>query len=124
MKILRKSKLFVAIPSAVNKPDAPQEQDQQNPEEQAKTSKDLLVEQMKLQRIMLQTQKQRQQLQAQESRDRMRQVQTAQKVEQKKEEQEDKNDLKRRKMEVDEGAKNVGLYKSRSNPVAPVPMKH
>lgn len=124
MLILRKSKLFAA-PSAVNKPDAPQEQEQQpSPEEQVKTSKDLLVEQMKLQRVMLQTQKQRQQAQAQETRDRMRQIQSAQKVEQQKEEQEDKNDLKRRKMEVDEGAKNVGLYKSRSNPVAPVPMKH
>lgn len=124
MVILRKSKLFAAIPSAVNKPGTPQEQEQQNPDEPMKTSKDLLVEQMKLQRIMLQTQKQRQQLQAQESRDRMRQIQNAQRVEQKKEEQEDKNDIKRRKMEVDEGAKNVGLYKSRSNPVAPVPMKH
>ena len=124
MVILRKSKLFAAIPSAVNKPDTPQEQEQQNPDEPIKTSKDLLVEQMKLQRIMFQTQKQRQQLQAQESRDRMRQIQNAQRVEQKKEEQEDKNDLKRRKMEVDEGAKHVGLYKSRSNPVAPVPMKH
>ena len=124
MVILRKSKLFAAISSAVNKPDTPQEQEQQNPDEPIKTSKDLLVEQMKLQRIMFQTQKQRQQLQAQESRDRMRQIQNAQRVEQKKEEQEDKNDLKRRKMEVDEGAKNVGLYKSRSNPVAPVPMKH
>ena len=124
MLILRKNKLF-AVTNTVNKPNAPQEQEQQpNPGEQIKTSKDLLVEQMKLQRVLLQTQKQRQQVQAQETRDRMRQIQSAQKIEQRKEEQEDKSDLKRRKMEVDEGAKNVGLYKSRSNPVAPVPMKH
>lgn len=121
MKVLRKSKLFAAIVDN-NRPDVPLEQDQQNPGEQM-NSKDLLIEQMRLQRALLQTQRQRQQVQAQESRDRMRQIQSAQRIEQKKDEQESKNELKRRKLEVDEGAKNVGLYKTRSNPVSPVPMK-
>lgn len=107
-----------------NQPNNPQEQNQQpSPDAQLRTSKDLLVEQMRLQKVMLQTQKQRQQLQAQENRDRLRQVQTAQRVAQKKEEQEDKNEIKRRKLEVDKGAKNVSLYKSRSGRVDPVPMK-
>ena len=112
--IVKRSKSFAA----------PQEQEQQPSNEQnVASSKDLLVEQMKLQRALLQTQKQRQQLQAQESRDRLRQVTTAQKIEQRKEEQEDKNNLKARKMEIDEGAKNVGLYKSKSTAVQPVSMK-
>ena len=124
MLILRKSKLFASIMNEANQPDNPQEQNQQpSPDAQLRTSKDLLVEQMRLQKVMLQTQKQRQQLQAQESRDRLRQVTTAQRIAQRKEEQEDKNEIKRRKMEVEEGAKNVGLYKSRSGRVEPVPMK-
>lgn len=102
----------------------PSEQEQQPSQDQkVATSKDLLIEQMKLQRALLQTQKQRQQLQAQESRDRLRQVTTAQRIEQRKDEQEDKNNLKVRKMEVDEGAKNVNLYKSKSTAVPPVSMK-
>lgn len=124
MLILRKSKLFASVMNEANQPDNPQEQNQQpSPDAQLRTSKDLLVEQMRLQKVMLQTQKQRQQLQAQENRDRLRQVQTAQRVAQKKEEQEDKNEIKRRKLEVDKGAKNVSLYKSRSGRVDPVPMK-
>lgn len=124
MLILRKSKLFASVMEEANRPDNPQEQNQQpSPDAQLRTSKDLLVEQMRLQKVMLQTQKQRQQLQAQESRDRLRQVQNAQRIAQRKEEQEDKNEIKRRKMEIDEGAKNVGLYKSRSSRVEPVPMK-
>lgn len=124
MLILRKSKLFASIMNEANQPDNPQEQNQQpSPDAQLRTSKDLLVEQMRLQKVMLQTQKQRQQLQAQESRDRLRQVTTAQRIAQRKEEQEDKNEIKRRKMEVEEGAKNVSLYKSRSGRVEPVPMK-
>lgn len=124
MLILRKSKLFASVMNEANQPDNPQEQNQQpSPDAQLRTSKDLLVEQMRLQKVMLQTQKQRQQLQAQENRDRLRQIQTAQRVAQKKEEQEDKNEIKRRKLEVDKGAKNVSLYKSRSGRVDPVPMK-
>lgn len=124
MLILRKSKLFASVMNEANQPNNPQEQNQQpSPDAQLRTSKDLLVEQMRLQKVMLQTQKQRQQLQAQENRDRLRQVQTAQRVAQKKEEQEDKNEIKRRKLEVDKGAKNVSLYKSRSGRVDPVPMK-
>lgn len=124
MLILRKSKLFASIMNEANQPDNPQEQNQQpSPDAQLRTSKDLLVEQMRLQKVMLQTQKQRQQLQAQESRDRLRQVTTAQRIAQRKEEQEDKNEIKRRKMEVEDGAKNVSLYKSRSGRVEPVPMK-
>lgn len=123
MLIRRKSKLFADVVNNANKPEEPKEQVQQGGGE-LKTSKDLLIEQMRLQRAMLQTQKLRQQVQIKESRERMRQIQNAQRIEQRRSEQEDKNELRRRNMELDDGAKNVSLYKSRSNPVAPVPMKH
>lgn len=123
MLIRRKSKLFANVVDNANKPEEPKEQVQQGGGE-LKTSKDLLIEQMRLQRAMLQTQKLRQQVQIKESRERMRQIQNAQRIEQRRSEQEDKNELRRRNMELDDGAKNVSLYKSRSNPVAPVPMKH
>jgi len=87
------------------------------------TSKDMAMEQMKLQRQILQTQRMREQIQAQESRDRMKNLQTAQRIEQQKDEQLSKNRIKVAKLDKDKGAENVSLYKSRSKITEPVPMK-
>ena len=71
------------------------------------TSRDLLVEQMKQQRQLLQTQRLREKLQAQERRDMM------------------KNQVKINKIQAEQndGAKNVSLYKTRAKTVPPVSMK-
>lgn len=127
MIILRnkKAKFFANVP--VKNDVMPAEQEQQaSPTQPKPTSNEVLLEQMRLQKLLLQTQKQRQEIQAQESRDRLRQLSTAQRIEQKKDEQENKNVIKAKKIESDNNnsAKNVGLYKSRSTAVSPVPMKH
>ena len=63
-------------------------------------------------------------MQSQETRDRLRVINNAQKVEQQKDEVQSKNALKVKKLEEDDNsAKNVGLYKTRSKAVTPVPMK-
>ena len=91
------------------------------------TSKDLMLEQMRQQRQWLQTQRLRQRLQAQEKRDQMK----ASMMNQKRQSEEDKQDLKNsiniKKVENQSSeaeAKNVGLYKTRSRALQPVPMKH
>ena len=129
MIILRKrSKFFAESQTAAMKSATPDGQSaQQAPSQQqaATTSNELLIEQYRLQRLMLQTQKQRQMLRAQEERDRLRRLNNAQKVEQRKDEVESKNALRVKALENDsqDQAKNVGLYKTKSTAVAPVPMK-
>lgn len=129
MLILRtKSKMFAvggeAVYNQAAKPPMPQEQQSQpNPQAPVQNSTELLVEQMKLQRALLSVQKHRQKVQAEENRDRMRSLQNAQRIEQKRDEQENKNMIRRKKLEENEGAKNVSLYKTRSKGTDPVPMK-
>lgn len=98
----------------------------QNSGNQQLTSKDLAIENMKMQRQIMLNQRMRQKLQAQERADRLRQIARAQKEENDKDEQDSKNQIKIKKIEQDNSAseaKNVSLYKSRSKPVIPVPMK-
>ncbi|MBP3732538.1 MAG: hypothetical protein J6I84_04755 [Bacilli bacterium] len=89
------------------------------------TSRDLLVEQMKQQRQLLQTQRLREKLQAQERRDMMKNLREAQK-----DSDEDKNDQMKNQVKINkiqaeqnDGAKNVSLYKTRAKTVPPVSMK-
>ena len=88
------------------------------------TSKDLAIENMKMQRQLMLNQRMRQQLQAKERADQVRQISKMQKNEEARDEQETKNQIKVKKIEQDrDEAKNVGLYKTKSKPVPPVPMK-
>lgn len=119
MIILRsqKSKSFSALDSAQTEPESSQQQ---------LTSRDLALENMRMQRQIMMNQRQRQKLQAQEIRDRQRMISSAMKSEEKKDEQDMKNQIKIKKIEQEDGnseAKNVPLYKTRSKPVQPVSMK-
>lgn len=88
------------------------------------TSKDLAIENMKMQRQLMMNQRMKQKLQAQERADRMKQIAKIQKSEDEKDEQETKNQINRKKVEQEKDeAKNVGLYKTKSKMPAPVPMK-
>lgn len=94
-----------------------------SPQEQAKSSQELLIEQMKTQRALMQTQRQRERLQAEETQSRMKSLRQAQKIEKDKDEEQQKSNIRVKKLESDEGAKNVGLYKTKTRAVPPVPMK-
>ena len=114
MRILRSKKFAVTDPK--------DEQEALN--QQMITSRDLQIEQMKQQRQVLQTQRLREKIAAQERRDSMLNLQEAQKQEAKQNESETKNLIKTAKVQDQrEEAKNIGLYKTRSKPVQPVPMK-
>jgi hypothetical protein len=93
---------------------------------QTLTSRDLALENMKMQRQIMINQRTRQKLQAQERADQLRQISRAQKDESERDQQDTKNQIKIKKIEQDNStseAKNVGLYKTRSKPITPVPMK-
>ena len=97
---------------------------QENLNQQMITSRDLQIEQMKQQRQILQTQRLREKIAAQERRDSMKNLQEAQKQAAKENETESKNQIKTAKIQDNrEEAKNIGLFKTRSKPVQPVPMK-
>ena len=90
------------------------------------TSKDLAIENMRMQRQLMMNQRMRQKLQAQERADQLKAVTKAQVAEDKKDEQDMKNQIKVKKIEQDNSvneAKNVHLYKTRSKMPAPVSMK-
>ncbi len=98
-------------------------QDQQTKEV---TSRDLQIEQMKQQRQLLQTQRMREKLQAQERRDVLRHIRHANKdaAEEKADQVKTPTRLTQEQNDQNEGARNVGLYKTRAKAVPPVPMKH
>lgn len=118
--ILRR-KLYAAItPPLQESPDTPL--GNQDPV----TSKDLTIEQMKLQRQLLQTQSMKQRMQATERTQRLRQFQMLQRTEQKKEEADKDNQIKLKRSEdatKQQVAQNTSLYKSKAKPSQPVPMK-
>lgn len=93
---------------------------------QTLTSRDLALENMKMQRQIMINQRTRQKLQAQERADQLRQVSRAQKDESERDQQDTKNQIKIKKIEQENSnseAKNVPLYKTKSKPTPPVPMK-
>ena len=114
MIVLRSKKFAVTDP----------EDEQVALNQQMVTSRDLQIEQMKQQRQVLQTQRLREKIAAQERRDSMKNLQEAQKQSAKENQEDTKNQIKTAKIQDQrEEAKNVGLYKTRSKPVQPVPMK-
>ena len=87
------------------------------------TSKDMQLEHLKLQRQLMQTQRMRQKLEAQERRDETKRLMQLQKMEQQRDLEEDKQRVRVKKIEKDSEKSNTSLYKSKSHPVAPVSMK-
>lgn len=95
-----------------------------NPQEQPQmTSKDIQVEQMKLQRQLLTTQRMEQKLKAEERRSEMNRIIQQQRMEQRKDLEEDKQRVRIKKMEQANNDTNTSLYKTKSRPVPPVAMK-
>lgn len=67
----------------------------------------------------------REKIQAQERRDAMKNLRAAQKDQEEKDDNDMKNQIRIQKAQNDDdAARNVGLYKTRSKIVQPVPMKH
>lgn len=87
------------------------------------TSRDMQLEQMKLQRQLMQTSRLRQKLEAQERRDESRRIMQLQKMEHLKDIEEDRQRVRVKKLEDKDDNVNTSLYKSKSHPVAPVSMK-
>ena len=88
------------------------------------TSRDLQLEQSRLQRQLIQTQRMKQRLQAEERKNQMNRIMQLQKMEQRKDLEEDKQRIRIKKLEdSNSGNDNTSLYKSKSKTVAPVPMK-
>lgn len=118
MIILRKKTKSFADPN--NNPSVTQDPNNQL------NSKDLAIENMRMQRQIMLNQRMRQKLQAQEHADRIRQISRAQRDEDQRDQADMKNQIKIKKIEQDNSAseaKNVGLYKTKSKVTPPVPMK-
>lgn len=102
---------------------------QQNPQPQEveqdskMSSRDIQLEQMKLQRQLMQTQRMKQRMQAEERRDEAKRLMQQQKLEQQRDREEQKQRISIKRQENNDNV-NTSLYKSKSHPVAPVPMKH
>lgn len=111
-------KLFASTPQPENKGQQPAQGfgDQMS-------SRDLQLEQMKLQRQLMQTERMKQKMQAEERRDEARRLMQQQKLEQQKEVEDNKQRIRIKKMESGENNVNVSLYKTKPHPTAPVPMK-
>lgn len=109
-----KRKLFTSADKKAQNP--PKAQDE------SMTSKDMQLEQMKLQRQLMQTQRVRQRIEAQERRDETKRIMQLQKMEQQRDFEEDKQRIRVKNLEKKDNISN-SLYKSKPHPVAPVSMK-
>ena len=88
------------------------------------TSAELQAEQMRLQREQLKIQKQREKIKSDEMRKRLQMSQDAQRQMAEDSQEEAKNQIKVKKLEeANNKPENVGLYKSRSKVVTPIPMR-
>ncbi len=91
---------------------------------QQPSSSDLAAEQMKMQRELMKTQRQRDAMRADETKRRLQAIQASQRQEAAKDEEEAKNQIKTKKLEAEQNnTENIGLYKSRSKIVTPIPMR-
>lgn len=128
--IVRRSKLF-ASPSTTSdslyqSPVSPQPQKtSQEIITQQVSSRDLAVQNMKLQQQMILNNRMRQKLQADERKNRMQALSEAQKVEAKKDATEKTNQTRMAKAQVEDqtpAERNWASIRQRSKPTAPVPM--
>ena len=103
---------------------SPQQSDQASITNEV-TSRTLLLQQMRLQRQIIQTQQARRKLEQQERLNKMRQLGQLQKTEQEKEDREKNNQVQIKKSEdgVRKMNDNTSLYKSKAKTVPPVSMK-
>lgn len=96
---------------------------QADPNSQEVTSRDLQLEQMRLQRQQIQIQHQRQQLLAKEQMAKARALTQLQKMENEEKQSESKDRIKVRQQEANlQGPDNTHLYKTKSKAVQPVSM--
>jgi hypothetical protein len=103
---------------------SPQQSDQASITNEV-TSRTLLLQQMRLQRQIIQTQQARRKLEQQERLSKMKQLGQLQKTEQEKEDREKSNQVQIKKSEdgVRKMNDNTNLYKSKAKTVPPVSMK-
>ena len=88
------------------------------------TANDLQAEQMRLQREQLKIQRQKEKIKSDEMKKRLAMTQSAQKQQADSEQEDAKNQIKVKKLEQENNKPdNVGLYKSRSKVVTPIPMR-
>jgi hypothetical protein len=91
--------------------------------EQQLTPRELMLENYKMQRQIMINQRTREKLEADRAKTRMREVQAAQRIEQKKDEQENQGRIESQKMQnAQDVPRNVNLYKSRPKAVDPISM--
>lgn len=91
--------------------------------EQQLTPRELMLENYKMQRQIMINQRTREKLEADKAKTRMREIQTAQRIEQKRDEQENQGRIESQKMQnAQDVPRNVNLYKSRPKAVDPVSM--
>ena len=86
------------------------------------SSRDAQLEEGRLQRQLLITQRMRQKLQADEKKNQMNRIIQLQRMEQRKDLEEDKQRVRVKRMEQNNEV-NTSLYKTKARPVNPVPMK-
>ncbi len=101
---------------------------QQGPEQKPMTSRDLGLEQQKLQRQLMMTQRMKYRLAEQEKTEKQRRTQESQKAAQREKEQEDNNVMQAKKIQAEEDmhlnhAMNQAVNSSKAKTVAPVSMK-
>lgn len=102
-------------------------QQNDNDEDNIMTSKDIQLENMKLQREIMRNQRQQQRLQEEERRQVLRDQQSAQKQEAQKNMEDSKNQLRLKESQnratQNPGAQHPGLYKKSTTAVKPISMK-
>lgn len=116
MILLRKTKSFSTDDIQQVQPQQPQAQPQQ-------TSKSLMIEQMKMQRQLLITQRHRQKLQQEEAAARSRELMNQQKMAMKREMQEDRQIAKIGQNNNSGVSGNLSLFKPKAQTTQPVSMK-
>jgi len=125
MIVLRNKKFSVPKPGEMISPVRQQQVPQQgNDNSQELTSKDLQLEQMRMQKQILQIQHQKEQMKIKEDMARRRNLTQLNKMESEEKQTQQKNQIKTRRIEANnDKVDNTGLYKTKSKPIQPVPMK-
>ena len=117
---IRRSKFFSDPSSQTQQPPTPQQE--------LMDSKQLTLENMRLQRMIMQNQRIKQKMEAEERNSRLKSLAKMQQAEARKDETEKDNQVKIQKMTSDQqlnpADRNWRLVKSNSRPVPPVPMKN
>ena len=124
MIVFRRKEFALADQGQGQTVSSPQQSDQASITNEV-TSRTLLLQQMRLQRQIIQTQQARRKLEQQERLSKMKQLGQLQRTEQEKEDREKSNQVQIKKSEdgVRKMNDNTSLYKSKAKTVPPVSMK-